>query len=125
MTITASFRFEDGDTERLETMSGDDFDALPFGAIRLDPAGSVLAYNRTESEHSSLRPRNVIGRNFFRELAPCANTAKFYGKFKEGVAKGEIDVIFDYTFTRLARPSVRIHLLKAPGEDFWLLIDRV
>jgi photoactive yellow protein len=125
MTITATFHFENGDTERLDAMSGEDFDSLPFGVIRLDPAGSVLAYNRTESEHTGLQPRAVIGRNFFRELAPCANTAKFLGKFKDGVTRGEIDVIFDYTFTRLARPSVRIHMLKAPGEDFWLLIDRL
>jgi photoactive yellow protein len=124
-TATALFRFEETDTDRLDAMSGIEFDELPFGAIRLDNAGHVLAYNRTESLYSGLKPQHVIGRDFFRELAPCANTAKFLGKFKEGVAKGKIDATFDYVFTRLSEPSVQIHMLKEPGEDFWLLIRRV
>jgi len=124
-TMTTEYRFEESDTERLEMMSGAEFDDLPFGVIRLDTAGRVLAYSRAESLYSGLKPQHVIGRDFFRELAPCANTAKFLGKFKDGVAKGAIDTTFDYTFTRLSEPSVRIHMLKAPGEDFWLLIERV
>jgi photoactive yellow protein len=123
-TTTTEYRFEESDTERLEMMSGAEFDDLAFGVIRLDTAGRVLAYNRTESLYSGLKPQHVIGRDFFRELAPCANTAKFLGKFKDGVAKGAIDVTFDYTFTRLSEPAVRVHMLKAPGEDFWLLIER-
>jgi photoactive yellow protein len=125
MTTTTEFRFEDSDTERLDAMSGAEFDDLPFGVIRLDIDGTVLAFNHTESEYSGMRPQHVLGRHFFRELAPCTNTAKFLGKFKEGVAKGHIDATFDYMFTRLAEPAVRVHMVKAPGEDFWLLIDRV
>jgi photoactive yellow protein len=124
-TTTTVFRFEDSDTDRLEDMSGQEFDSLPFGAIRLDGMGRVLAYNRTESLYSGMRQQVVIGRDWFRDLAPCTNTAKFYGKFKEGVAKDMIDVFFDYVFTRFSEPSVKVHLLKAPGEDFWLLIKRL
>ncbi|MGH6989666.1 MAG: hypothetical protein ACREFD_01330 [Stellaceae bacterium] len=123
-TTTTEFRFEDSDTDRLEDMSGQEFDSLPFGAIRLDGMGRVLAYNRTESLYSGMRQQVVIGRDWFRDLAPCTNTAKFYGKFKEGVAKDMIDAYFDYVFTRFSEPTVRVHLLKAPAEDFWLLIKR-
>ena len=125
MTTTTAFLFEESDTERLDAMSGIEFDDLPFGVIRLDTNGIVLAFNRTESEYSGIRQQHVIGRHFFREIAPCTNTAKFLGKFKEAVAKGRIDAVFDYTFTRFSEPAVRIHILKAPGEDVWILIDRI
>jgi photoactive yellow protein len=124
-TTTTEFRFEDSDTERLEIMSGIEFDFLPFGAIRLDSMGRVMAYNRTESLYSGLKQQHVIGRDWFHDIAPCTNTAKFYGKFKEGVAKGMIDTSFDYVFTRFSEPTVRVHMLRAPNEDFWILIKRV
>jgi photoactive yellow protein len=124
-TTTTEFRFEDSDTERLDMMTGIEFDDLPFGAIRLDCAGRVMAFNRTESLYSGLRQQHVIGRDWFRDIAPCTNTAKFYGKFKEGLTKGMIDTSFDYVFTRFSEPSVRVHILKAPGEDFWVLMKRM
>ncbi|HEY7989817.1 MAG TPA: PAS domain-containing protein [Stellaceae bacterium] len=124
-TTTTEFRFEDSDTERLDLMSALEFDTLPFGIIRLDIEGRVLAYNRAESLYSGLKQQHVIGRDWFRDIAPCTNTAKFFGKFKEGVAKDMIDTTFDYVFTRFSEPTVRVHLLKAPGEDLWVLIKRV
>jgi methyl-accepting chemotaxis protein len=124
-TTTTEFRFEDSDTERLDLMSAIEFDDLPFGVIRLDLEGRVLAYNRAESLYSGLKQQHVIGRDWFRDIAPCTNTAKFFGKFKEGVTKGMIDASFDYVFTRFSEPAVRVHMLRAPGEDFWILIKRV
>ena len=124
-TTTTEFRFEDSDTERLDLMSAIEFDTLPFGIIRLDLEGRVLAYNRAESLYSGLKQQHVIGRDWFRDIAPCTNTAKFFGKFKEGIAKGMIDASFDYVFTRFSEPAVRVHMLRAPGEDFSILIKRV
>jgi photoactive yellow protein len=125
MTTITEFRFEDSDTERLEIMSAIEFDSLPYGVIRLDTTGRVLAFNRTESLYSGMRQQHVIGRDWFRDLAPCTNTAKFYGRFKEGVTKDMIDVTFDYVFTRFSEPHVRVHILKAPAEEFWILIKRL
>jgi photoactive yellow protein len=124
-TTTTEFRFEDSDTERLDLMSAIEFDTLPFGIIRLDNDGRVLAFNRAESLYSGLKQQHVIGRDWFRDIAPCTNTAKFFGKFKEGLAKGMIDASFDYVFTRFSEPTVRVHILKAPNEDFWVLIKRL
>ena len=124
-TILTEFRFEDSDTERLDIMSGIEFDTLPYGIIRLDTEGRVLAFNRAESLDSGLKQQHVIGRDWFRDIAPCTNTAKFFGKFKEGVAKGMVDTQFDYVFTRFSEPTVRVHMLRAPGEDFWILIKRL
>jgi photoactive yellow protein len=124
-TTTTEFRFEDSDTERLDIMTAIEFDSLPFGIVRIDLEGRVLAYNRAESLYSGLKQQHVLGRDWFHDIAPCTNTAKFYGKFKEGVAKGMIDASFDYVFTRFSEPTVRVHMLKAPGEDFWFLIKRL
>lgn len=120
---SSSFAFTDADGASLDAMSASEFDALPYGVIRLNEVGRIIAYNLTESLYSGFHQKQMIGRNFF-QMAPCANTAAFYGRFKEGLGKGTIDSQFDYVFARLCDPNVRIRMLRAPGEDFWLLIKR-
>jgi photoactive yellow protein len=119
------YKFEDSDTERLKAMSNAEFNALPFGAVRLDATGRILAFNAAESELSGFPFGDVIGKNFFLEVAPSTNTAKFYGKFKEGVERGDVNVTFEYLFTAQNRPSVRVHMLREPEGDFWLLVKRI
>jgi photoactive yellow protein len=64
-------------------------DALPFGAIQLAGDGTITAYNRGESNLSGLSPEAVIGRNFFRDVAPCTAVKEFGGRFEALRAKGE------------------------------------
>jgi len=64
-------------------------DALPFGAIQLTGDGTITAYNRSESALSGLAPESVIGRNFFRDVAPCTAVQEFGGRFESLRAKGE------------------------------------
>lgn len=84
--------------ENIDRMSATELDELPFGAIRLDKEGKILAYNRTESKLTGRDPQRVIGRNFFTEVAPCTNVQAFAGRFREGVAKGDMHAIFPYRF---------------------------
>lgn len=86
------------DLENIDRMSAEELDALPFGAIRLDKDGKILAYNMTESKLTGRDPKRVIGRNFFNDVAPCTNVQAFAGRFREGVAKGDMHVIFPYRF---------------------------
>jgi photoactive yellow protein len=86
------------DLEKIDRMSTEELDALPFGAIRLDKDGKILAYNMTESKLTGRDPKRVIGRNFFTDVAPCTNVQTFAGRFREGVAKGDMHVIFPYRF---------------------------
>jgi chemotaxis family two-component system sensor kinase Cph1 len=86
------------DLETIDRMSEQELDALPFGAIRLDKDGKILAYNRTESKLTGRDPKRVIGRNFFTDVAPCTNVQSFAGRFREGVARGDMHVIFPYRF---------------------------
>lgn len=86
------------DLEKIDRMSEAELDELPFGAIRLDRNGVILSYNMTESKLTGRRRERVIGRNFFTEVAPCTNVQSFAGRFREGVAKGELHAIFPYRF---------------------------
>lgn len=76
----------------------DQFDALPFGAIELDPTGRVLRYNATEASLARRDPADVVGRHFFDEIAPCTNVREFRGRFEEAAWRRDLDVTFDYTF---------------------------
>lgn len=64
-------------------------DMLPYGFIRLDEQGIVLEYNTAESALSGLPRGGVVGRNFFRSVAPCTCVKQFEGKVQEMVAAGK------------------------------------
>lgn len=64
-------------------------DALPFGAIQLTGEGIITAYSRAESVLSGLSPATVIGKNFFRQVAPCTAVKEFQGKFEALRSKGQ------------------------------------
>jgi photoactive yellow protein len=63
-------------------------DALPFGVIRLSGDGVVTAYSREESVLSGLSPASVIGKNFFRQIAPCTAVKEFQGTLEALRARG-------------------------------------
>jgi photoactive yellow protein len=74
-------------------------DELPFGAIVIDVTGTVLEYNEYESR-LSLRDREaVIGRNFFRDIAPCTAVRGFEGRLRDFLKlREQISESFDYFF---------------------------
>ena len=84
--------------QSIDRMNEQQLDELPFGAIRLDKTGKVLSYNAAEAKLTGRDPKRVIGRNFFTEVAPCTNVQAFAGRFREGVDKGDMHVIFPYRF---------------------------
>lgn len=86
------------DLESIGRMSEKELDALPFGAIRLDKNGKILSYNMKESKLTGRDPKRVVGRNFFEDVAPCTNVQSFAGRFREGVASGDLHAIFPYRF---------------------------
>ena len=84
--------------ERIQSSSELELDQLPFGAIRLDREGIILSFNQAEVDLSGRRKENVLGRNFFTQVAPCTNVQEFAGKFREGVALGRLHTVFPYVF---------------------------
>ncbi len=101
-------------------------DRLPFGAIMVDPSGRILKYNAFEAEASNHKAADVLGRNFFDDVAPCTKTHQFQGCFKDGVAKGAVNTMFEYAFDAVAPAKVRVHIKSiAPEEGVWIFIKRV
>ncbi|MDE0882670.1 MAG: MerR family transcriptional regulator, partial [Myxococcota bacterium] len=102
----AAFRQHEADTSisHLATLSDDDLDALPYGAIGIDDDGVVTRYNQTEANFSNQSADQVIGQNFFTKIAPCTNNRLVFGAFREGIASGKLDVKIPYTFTYVMRP---------------------
>lgn len=96
---------------RIEHLPASELDALPFGVIRLDDEGTVLSYNRAEAALTGRDPQQVIGRNFFTEVAPCANLPAFAGRFRAGVARRHLLETFPYRFDfRMAPRAVTVTL---------------
>lgn len=110
--------------ESIDRMNEGELDGLPFGAIRLDKDGKVLSYNATEARLTGRDPRRVIGRNFFTDVAPCTNVQAFAGRFREGVARKEMHVIFPYRFDfQMAPRDVTVTLFYSKQTDSaWVFV---
>ena len=105
-----------------------DLDALPFGAIQLDRDGKVLLYNRAEECISGRSRQEVIGKNFFSEVAPCTRVRRFYGAFQEGIGRNAINEVFDFTFRfPQGTREVRIRLIYSenPQPCVWIFVTPI
>jgi photoactive yellow protein len=115
--------------QRLETvrhLSPEELDDLPFGVIQLDQKGVVTAYNASEARLARRKPEEVIGRNFFTEVAPCTNVKEFAERFHDGVARGRIHETFPFVFTFPNRPvNVMVTIAyDAPDSHAWIFVDQ-
>jgi photoactive yellow protein len=120
-------KFEMEDLENaMSDLSDKEIDNLMFGAIELDAEGTILRYNIAESELTGRKAEDVIGRNFFNDVAPCTNSDEFSGRFFNGVKTGEFNAVFEYVFDYQMEPTkVRIIMIKSVTQDtYWLLIKR-
>lgn len=102
-----------------------DLDRLPYGTIHLDPDGTIRVYNKAEESLSGRRREDVVGRNFFLEVAPCTQVKQFYGAFQEGVARAELNEAFDFSFHfDTGRRDVRIRLIYSarPEPGVWIFV---
>ena len=111
----------------LARMTPQELDGLAFGAIQLDARGTVLAYNATEASITGRSASDVVGRNFFRDVAPCTDTPRFRGLFDEGVRAGNLNTMFEYVFDyRMSPTRVKIHMKKAiVGDTYWIFVKRL
>lgn len=100
-------RFIFDEKEVIAMISQGEYEAInrvTFGVVHLNESGTIVGYSRQESELSGLRPEDVMGRNFFDEVAPCTNKADFRSLFA-GVLSGEREfAVVDYTFPFRPRP---------------------
>jgi len=107
----------------LEAASPAGMDALPFGVVGMSRDGTVLIYNAAEGAFSGLTPSRVIGRDFFRSVAPCTNNYMIAQRFE---SEPELDATISYVFTlRMSPTPVRLRLLSSPAAArMYLLVER-
>ncbi len=113
----------------LSALSAAEIDALPFGYIALSPDGTIRKYNRYEADLARKDPQQVLGRNFFRDVAPCTQVREFEGRFR-ALASGETSepaLSFDFEFQfRHGRQTVRIGFVRSPLEsEIIVTVNRV
>ncbi len=101
-------------------------DELPFGVICVDRRGQILRYNLAEARLARLDRTQVLGRDFFRQIAPCTATPEFEGRFRGFIDGQEPRLGFPYVFDfRFGAQEVHVELVRAsqPGR-FYLCINR-
>jgi photoactive yellow protein len=79
-------------------------DLLPYGIIVVDDAGTILYYNAREEEIANRRREDVLGKNFFTEVAPCTQVRDFHGRFKETMHRAGLVADFHFHFPFPERP---------------------
>jgi photoactive yellow protein len=111
--------------EALDDVGAEALDALPVGLIRLDREGRILHYNTAESHLARRAPEEVLGKNFFDEVAPCTQVREFKGRFVEGVQRRDLFETFHFSFRFPWREvGVRITLFYSRVSDtVWALIE--
>ncbi|WP_295581577.1 EAL domain-containing protein [uncultured Lamprocystis sp.] len=113
------------DPQHLDALSEEQLDQLPCGAIRVDAAGIILFYSRSQAEITNREPEAVIGRNFFSDVAPCTIVPEFYGRFRRGVLTGNLNTTFEFVFDFEMHPvqvCIAMRASNRPGE-FWIVVE--
>jgi photoactive yellow protein len=107
----------------LQDATDEQLDRAPFGIIRIDRRGIVQFYNRFEARFSGLGKSETVGCHFFDEVAPCTRNPLFQARFERGLARGDLDVTFSYTFTYRLRPTVvEVRMLLDAEGTPWVMI---
>jgi photoactive yellow protein len=111
---------------KVPVMSDAELDALPFGVICLDPDGKVLRYNLAEARLARLDRAQVVGKNFFRRVAPCTATPDFEGRVRAFLVGTQLVDHFSYLFDfKFGAQHVEIELVRVPANDrVYLLVNR-
>jgi photoactive yellow protein len=115
---------ETGLPDDVESLSNADLDRLPIGVMLLRRDGTVLRYNATESRFSGLLAEEVLGRNFFTEVAPCTSFSELRSGFEGGLAAGTLNAVLYHTF-RFPNRDMRVLVQMRAARDpdcGWLFV---
>jgi photoactive yellow protein len=121
-----SINFQNVTTQDLTAMTEKSFDTLPFGTIMLDRHGTVKVFNQWEATLARRKQASVIGKSFFRDIAPCTDVAEFRGRLDEmspdGMATQLFDFVFDFAWGKRA---VRVRFMVNSIDERWVFVTDV
>jgi photoactive yellow protein len=104
-------------------MRPEEFDGLPFGAIRLDGGNRVEVYNAAEAELAQRHRASTIGRDFFAEIAPCTDNVHFRGRLEELLRAGKKNARFEYRFAfPWGYRDVRVQFWVPQPDQRWIFV---
>lgn len=112
---------------RLADLGAVEIDELPFGAICIDHDGTIRSYNQYEARLAHLDAARVVGKNFFRDIAPCTAVKEFEGRMREFIASTEeVSVTFEYFFSfKQDAVDVAITFVKLPDDQILIAVEQV
>lgn len=111
--------------EEVRKLSPKELDELPFGVIKVDKEGTILAYNESEAKLADKNSIEVIGKSFFTQVAPCTNVEGFANRFHKGILRGRLHDTFPYRFPfpkGTVDVMVTLHY-DAPDDHAWIFVD--
>lgn len=73
---------------------------LPLGVIVLDRDGRVVLYNKAEAELAQRQRQDVVGRDFFEEVAPCMRVSALADAFRANIGHRPIARTVQVSFAR-------------------------
>lgn len=91
-------------------LSPEQLDKLPFGVIIVDKEGKISSYNQAEEQLSGRRQDDVIGKNFFIEVAPCTRVQEFQGRFQQLIESDRPVARFNFVF-RFKQGNVAVGIM--------------
>src|SRR5262245_16578230 len=110
---------------RLEQLSQQELDRLPFGVILLDRDGTVLFYSATEGRLSGYAPRSPLGQNFF-DVSRCMGSDAFRGRITRAMENGgKVDLEIGW-YGDFGDPDreLRIRVQSARNGGVWIFVER-
>jgi photoactive yellow protein len=120
------------DTEQLNalhTAEPSRWDDHSVGVVQLDDDGTVQYVNEAACQLPRLQnatPDEVVGQNFFTDLALSTNNDLFRGRFERGTECDAMQVCFPYTFIAPGyAPTVfNVHMHRHPrASSNWILLE--
>ena len=111
--------------KRIEALSPEAIDTLPFGVIRLDGEGRVAYFSEAERQLSGIGSLAKLGDNFFADIAPCMGTDAFRGRIERARKAGTLDIEFSHIGDYEDRDrELSIRAQSASDGGTWLFLRR-
>jgi photoactive yellow protein len=124
---SASPAFTPSNFQTVDSMTERELDLLPHGVIQLDAQGTVLKFNAYEERLAGMKKETVVGKNFFKQVAPCTDVKEFYGRFREGITLGKLHCKFRYRFAFKQNPrDVTVTLFYSErNKTVWVFVQPI
>ena len=86
--------------------------------------GKVLSYNTYEEKLAKRSRHDVVGKNFFLQVAPCTKVRSVYGRSLDGVERRSLRARFDFVFELDDGPRpLEVTLLYREQDDtVWVIV---